>query len=108
MLYAVWASDAPGMGDERRRVREAHRARLRAPAPYAVQVLQAGATLDAEADAMNGTLLVVQADNIAAVRAFVEGDPYVAAGVYASVEIRPWRCGLGPLAELSSHEERTP
>jgi hypothetical protein len=102
MLYAVWASDAPGMGDERARVREAHRARLRAPEPHAVQVLQAGATLDIDAGAMNGTLLVVRAEDIAAVRAFVEGDPYVAAGVYASVEIRPWRCGLGPLTELAS------
>lgn len=105
MLYAVWASDAPSRGDERARVREAHRARLRAPAPHAVQVLQAGATLDAEAGTMNGTLLVVQAEDIAAVRAFVEGDPYVAAGVYASVEIRPWRCGLGPLSDFASISE---
>lgn len=109
MLYAVWASDAPGTDAERARVREAHRARLRAPAPHAVQVLQAGATLDADADRMNGTLLVVQAEDIAAVRAFVEGDPYVAAGVYASVEIRPWRCGLGPLSDIAgSAETRKP
>ena len=108
MLYAVWASDAPGSGDERLRVREAHRARLRAPAAHAVQVLQAGATLDAGASAMNGTLLVVQADDIGAVRAFVDADPYVAAGVYASVEIRPWRCGLGPLSELDELERTSP
>ena len=102
MLYAVWASDVPGTGAERARVREAHRARLRSPAPHEVQVLQAGATLEAEAGSMNGTLLVVQAENIAAVRAFVEDDPYVAAGVYASVEIRLWRCGLGPLSDLGN------
>ena len=108
MLYAVWASDVPGTGAERARVREAHRARLRSPAPHAVQVLQAGATLEAEAGSMNGTLLIVQADDVDAVRAFVEGDPYVAAGVYASVEIRPWRCGLGPLSELSSQQDRQP
>ena len=50
---------------------------------------------------MNGTLLVVQAASLQAVRDFVDGDPYVAAGVYDRVEIRPWRCGLGPLSELS-------
>jgi uncharacterized protein YciI len=100
MLYAVWASDAPGTGEARQRVREAHRARLRASPQHAVQVLQAGATLDAEEEEMNGTLLVVQAEDIAAVRAFVEGDPYVLAGVYDSVEIRPWRCGLGPFSEI--------
>ncbi len=102
MLYAVWASDVPGTGDERLRVREAHRARLRAPAPHAVQVLQAGVTLDEDTQAMNGTLLIIQAESIAAVRAFVDGDPYVAAGVYASIEIRPWRCGLGPLSDIVS------
>ena len=101
MLYAVWASDAPDKGGERARVREAHRARLRSPAPHAVQVLQAGATLDSEVGTMNGTLLIVQAADIAAVRAFVDGDPYVAAGVYASIDIRPWRCGLGPLSDLA-------
>ena len=102
MLFAVWATDRPGTGGERERVREAHRARLRAPGPHPVQVVQAGATLDAPGGAMNGTLLVVQADSIDAVRAFVDGDPYVTAGVYAAVDIRPWRCGLGPLAELST------
>jgi uncharacterized protein YciI len=102
MLYAVWASDRPGTGAARQQVREAHRQRLRNPAPHAVQVLQAGPTLDEKtAPAMNGTLLIVQADDIAAVRAFVDADPYVAAGVYARVEIRPWRCGLGSLSELT-------
>jgi uncharacterized protein YciI len=89
-------------GEARARVREAHRARLRAPAPHPVQVLQAGATLDAATGAMNGTLLVVQADDIAAVQAFVAGDPYVAAGVYARFDVRPWRCGLGPLSDLDT------
>jgi hydroxyquinol 1,2-dioxygenase len=32
---------------------------------------------------------------------FRDGDPYVAAGVYDRVEIRPWRCGLGHLSELN-------
>jgi uncharacterized protein YciI len=106
MLYVVWASDAPGSGDDRLRVLEAHRARLRTPAPHAVKVLQAGATLDEATQAMNGTLLVVEADTIAAVRAFVDADPYVAAGVYASVDIRPWRCGLGPLSDSPPVTER--
>lgn len=95
MLYVVWASDAPGKGALRLRVREAHRARLRAPAPHPVKVLQAGPTLDAAGAEMNGSLLVVEAESLAAVRAFIEEDPYVQAGVYASVEIRPWRLGLG-------------
>jgi uncharacterized protein YciI len=98
MQFVVWTTDRAGSLPDRLRVRDAHRARLRAPAPHAVEVLLAGPTLAAADGAMNGTLLVVQADDIDAVRAFVDGDPYVAAGVYERVEIRPWRCGLGPLA----------
>lgn len=106
MLYAVWATDRPGTGAARQGVREAHRQRLRQPATHAVQVLQAGPTLDDADGAMNGTLLVVQAADAASVQAFIADDPYVAAGVYASVEIRPWRCGLGPLSELSQEASK--
>lgn len=102
MLYAVWATDRPGTQAARQRVREAHRARLRDPGDHPVRVVQAGVTLDDASGAMNGTLLVVQAETLEAVRAFVDGDPYVAAGVYGTIDIRPWRCGLGPLSELSS------
>jgi len=97
-LFAVWASDRPGALPERLRVREAHRARLRAPAPHAVTVVLAGPLADDRG--MNGTLLVVQADHLDAVRAFVDRDPYVAAGVYEHVDIRPFTCGLGPLKDL--------
>jgi hypothetical protein len=53
-----------------------------------------GPTLD-DAAQMNGTLLVIEADHIDAVRLFMADDPYTAAGVYATVEIRPWAWGLG-------------
>lgn len=99
MLYAVWATDRPGMLAERERVREAHRARLRSPAPHEVSVVLAGPLLGGPGQAMDGTLLVVEAASADAVRRFVADDPYVAAGVYDRVDIRPWRCGLGPLAE---------
>ena len=99
MLFAVWATDREGALPERLRVREAHRARLRDPAPHAVRVVLAGPLLASDGS-MNGTMLVVQAEHIDAVRAFVDGDPYVQAGVYDSVDIRPFKCGLGPLTEL--------
>ena len=97
-LFAVWATDRDGALPERVRVRQAHRARLRASEPHAVKVVLAG-PLSNEAG-MNGTMLVVQAGDIDAVRAFVDGDPYVEAGVYERVDIRPWTCGLGPLKDL--------
>jgi uncharacterized protein YciI len=101
MYFAVWASDKPGMLTERQRVRDAHRARLRDPGAHALRVRLGGPTLD-DAGAMNGTLLVIEAADIDAVRRFMADDPYVAAGVYATVEIRPWAWGLGQPQEAST------
>jgi uncharacterized protein len=94
MYFAVWATDRPGMLVERQRVRDAHRARLRDPGAHALRVRLGGPTLD-EAGAMNGTLLVVEAEHIDAVRRFMAEDPYMLAGVYAALDIRPWAWGLG-------------
>ena len=101
MQFVVWATDHAGSLPARLQVRDAHRTRLRQPAPHEVTVLLAGPTLDADGTTMNGTLLVVNAASLEAVRAFVADDPYVHAGVYGQVEIRPWRCGLGPLADVA-------
>lgn len=92
--FAIWATDRPGKADERARVREAHRARLRQGVPGELKVVLGGPTTD-ESGAMNGSLLVVEAIDIAAAREFIAGDPYVLSGVYDTVEIRPWRWGLG-------------
>ena len=95
--FAIWATDRPGMAAERARVREAHRARLREGVPGSLKVVLGGPTTD-DAGAMNGSLLVVEAHDVAAVREFLAGDPYVLGGVYDTVEIRPWRWGLGRIA----------
>jgi uncharacterized protein YciI len=94
-LFAVWATDDQDALAAREDVREQHRARLRNPAPHAVQVVLAGPTF--EDGKMNGTLLVVQATDIDTVRGFIDDDPYVLNGIYRSVEVRPWVCGLGTL-----------
>lgn len=107
MRYAVWATDREGSLQDRLRVREEHRLRLRDPSPHEVIVLAAGPTLDEPGQSMNGSMLVVEAASLDAVRAFVEGDPYVRDGVYASVDIRPWRCGLGMLCESPSSSPTT-
>ena len=100
-LFAVWATDGADKLGDRERVRPAHRARLREPGDHRVRVVLAGPTLSGVAGTMNGTLLVVEADDPEAVHAFVATDPYVQAGVYQSFEIRPFVCGLGPLASPS-------
>jgi uncharacterized protein YciI len=100
--FAVWARDRPGMLEDRKRAREAHRARLREGVP-GVRVVLGGPTLDDAGD-MAGSLLVIEATDIEQVRAFVAGDPYVEAGVYdlASVQILPWQWGIGCPSRRSS------
>jgi uncharacterized protein YciI len=95
MYFAVWATDRPGALPDRERLREGHRARLRNPVGHDVKVLLGGPMLDETATFMSGSLLVVQADSIEAVRRFVAEDPYALANVYAQVEVRPWNWGLG-------------
>jgi len=95
-FYAIFATDKPGMLASRERVRPAHRAYLRnAGAEHGVVVRLGGPTLDAQANTMNGTLLVVEAEHIDDVERFVGGDPYMHAGIFERVEIRPWDWSLG-------------
>ena len=75
--------------------RERHRRYLLAPKGHDVVVRLGGPTLEEETGAMNGTLLVVEVASIDAVCAFVPDDAHGRAGLFAAVEIRPWRWGLG-------------
>lgn len=93
--YAVFATDKPGMDAVRERVRPAHRAYLRAAARHSVFVRLGGPTLDAQGESMNGTLLVIQAEHIEDVERFLNDDPYVHAGLFERIEIRPWDWSLG-------------
>jgi hypothetical protein len=69
-------------------VREAHLAYARTLAPGFIRM--AGPFLD-EAGEMCGSLFIFEADDRAAVDAYLAEDPYVTGGVFASVEVRPWR-----------------
>ena len=95
MYYAVWATDKPDTLAARLQARDAHRARLREPGVHPVKVVAGGPTLDESDASMNGSLLVIEAESIDAVRRFVAEDPYQLAGVYAHVEVRPWQWALG-------------
>ncbi|WP_333992856.1 YciI family protein [Burkholderia orbicola] len=94
-FFAVFATDQPGMRDVRDRMRPIHRSYLRSAAEHGVYVRLGGPTLDPQGDAMNGTLLVIEADDIHAVIRFVGNDPYVKEGLFSHVEVRPWDWSLG-------------
>src|SRR5438128_11897037 len=94
-FFAVFATDHPDSLALRQRLRPSHQAHLRSPDAHHVVVRLGGATLDEEGAAMNGTLLVIEAQSMSEVEAFMQDDPYVQADLFASIEIRPWNWSLG-------------
>jgi len=87
MLYAMIAKDKPDALDQRLAARPAHLQHLDSLG----QTLRlAGALLD-DAGNPSGSLVVIEAETLDAARALINADPFVKEGIFASVEIRPWR-----------------
>ena len=51
-----------------------------------------------DAGDMCGSMLIVEADDLAAASDVVAKDPYAAAGLFESVTLRPWKLAVGALA----------
>ena len=92
MLFVVIAIDKENGLPLRLATREAHFAYVRDTGV----VKLGGPFLDAKED-MNGSLIIFEADNLAAAKAWHAGDPYVKAGVFASSEVRPWKATFNPI-----------
>ncbi|HEX4857956.1 MAG TPA: YciI family protein [Usitatibacteraceae bacterium] len=95
MFYAIIASDAPGSLERRLAARPAHVARLHALRDEG-RLLLAGPhpAIDAEDPGpagFTGSLIVAEFANREAAIAWASEDPYAAAGVYAHVEVKPFR-----------------
>lgn len=95
MYFVIFGTDKPGMAQVRDHVRPMHRLYLRNPGAHPVKVLLGGPTLTGDQAAMNGTLLIVEAESIEHVEDFVRDDPYSEAALFSDLSIRPWSCGLG-------------
>jgi uncharacterized protein YciI len=92
-LFTFTCLDKPDSLEVRMGAREAHLAYVRAQGGA---VKLGGPFLDAEGR-MCGSLLIVEAADLAAAEAFGAADPYVQAGLFESVEIRPFRVTIGAL-----------
>ena len=95
MYYAIIGEDAPGTLPLRLASRPAHLARLEALRDSG-RLLLAGPfpaldTQDPGPAGFTGSLIVAEFESLEAARAWADQDPYVAAGVYASVSVRPFR-----------------
>ena len=96
MLFAIYALDKAGDGSARMTHRPAHLEYLKSKSA----VLKAGgALLDDAGEKMVGSMIIIEAPDLAAAKAFAEGDPFKKNGVFESVVVRPWR--VAPLGSVS-------
>ncbi len=84
--------DKPGALPIRLDNRPAHLAYL---ADNAAAIRIAGPYLDEASGEPRGSMLIVEADSLEAATALLARDPYAIAGLFAEVEIRPWRWVVG-------------
>lgn len=92
-LFAITWMDKPGGLEVRTATRERHLAYV-AEHPGVVRL--GGPFLDGEGR-MIGSLMIIEAESLEAARAFHAADPYRAAGLFESSDVRPWRVTIGAL-----------
>jgi len=95
MFYAIFGNDVPDSLEKRKAARPAHLARLQALQDDG-RLIMAGPfpAVDAADPGMagfTGSLIVAEFASLEAAEAWAAADPYVAAGVYAQVAVRPFR-----------------
>ena len=88
MAFYFRCMDKPGASDLRMANREAHLAYL---AEYEDKLIAVGPILNDAGDGMIGSLLIINLDTRAEADAFAQGDPYAKAGLFAQVDIAPWK-----------------
>jgi len=98
MWYVIEGYDAPGALPKRLEARPAHLARLNALLDSG-RLLLAGPcpAIDSEDPGpagFSGSVVIAEFESLEDARAWADADPYVAAGVYDRVEVRPFRKSL--------------
>jgi len=91
MLFVLTAIDKPNALELRMATRAAH-------FEYAKEtgvIRLGGPFLDAKGD-MAGSMIVFEAADLDAAKAWAANDPYAKAGLFASSDIRPWKLTFNP------------
>ena len=99
MLYALICTDKPDGLPIRKANRPDHLAYLES---LGEALIFAGPFTAEDGQTMNGSLIVVEAGSLNEARKIVDGDPFAKAGLFASVDIRPW---LWTIDNTDSDEE---
>jgi len=95
MLYAIIAEDIANSLEKRMNTRPAHLARL-TELQIQGRLLLAGPfpsidSIDPGPAGFSGSLIVAEFSDLASAKSWAEADPFVSAGVYASVKVKPFR-----------------
>lgn len=95
MWYAIFGQDTPNSLEKRLAVRPLHVARLQALQDEG-RLLLAGPfpvvdNNDPGPAGFSGSLIVAEFATLATATEWAQADPYVGAGVYAHVEVRPFK-----------------
>lgn len=95
MLYAICGEDAPDSLERRKSARPAHLARLTELQDHGRLILAgpfpAIDSSDPGPAGFSGSLIVAEFESLQVAQAWAEADPFVAAGVYASVSVKPFK-----------------
>lgn len=95
MFYAIIGTDVPDSLERRLGARNAHLERINKLKDDG-RLLLAGPfptidALDPGPAGFSGSLIVAEFNSLGDARSWAEADPYLAAGVYASVTVKPFR-----------------
>ena len=95
MLYVIYSEDVADSLEKRLSGRPAHLARLQLLQDEG-RLLTAGPmpavdSNDPGAAGFSGSTVIAEFESIEAAQAWADADPYVAAGVYAKVTVRPYK-----------------
>ncbi|MGQ8704816.1 YciI family protein [Serratia sp. TSA_198.1] len=95
MLYLIYAQDVPNSLENRLSVRPAHLARLQALRDEGRLVLAgpnpAIDSNDPGSAGFSGSTVIAEFASLADAQTWAEQDPYVAAGVYGDVTVKPFK-----------------
>ncbi|OUL72752.1 YciI family protein [Paraburkholderia hospita] len=87
MNYIVYCLDHDGMVEKRLENYDAHKAYL---ATSPVKTLVSGPVVAEDNQTMIGSFFLYESDSIEEVRAFNQADPFNKAGIWKTVDIRPF------------------
>ena len=93
-LFTLTGRDRPDGFALRAATRDTHLAYLAAAGE---RVRLGGPWLDGEGRSI-GSLVILEADDVAEAEAFAQADPYARAGLFAETRVEPWKLVVGAFA----------